>query len=83
LASPILKIIFGAILAIGTIWWGYTGSSGYPLYRPWINDFITAANAIIPVFVFLIGIFIVWLELDELKIEAELKTEEKKIKKKK
>ena len=36
----------------------------------------------IPLFVALVGLFIIWLELDEWKIEKELKTEEEKSKKK-
>lgn len=36
----------------------------------------------IPLLVAVIGLFIVWLELDEWKIEKELKTEESKEKKK-
>jgi hypothetical protein len=39
-------------------------------------------QGIIPPFFIVIGIFIIWLELDEWKIEKELKTEEKKEKKK-
>lgn len=78
---PIVKIIIGIILIVGPIWWGYTGSAQY-IGRAWLTDFAIAANAIIPVFVFLIGVFIVWLEIDELKIEAELRAEEKKEKRK-
>jgi hypothetical protein len=37
----------------------------------------------LPPFLMLIGLFIVWLELDEWRIEKELKAEEKKRKKKK
>ena len=40
-------------------------------------------QGIVPPFFIVIGIFIIWLELDEWKIEKELKTEEKKEKKKK
>ncbi|MBS3052664.1 MAG: hypothetical protein J4428_04830 [Candidatus Aenigmarchaeota archaeon] len=36
----------------------------------------------VPPFVALIGLFIVWLELDEWRIEKELKAEEEKAKKK-
>ena len=36
----------------------------------------------IPLFIMLIGLFVVWLELDELRIEKELKEEEEKAKKK-
>jgi len=53
------------------------------LGRSGIADLITILNGAIPVIVFLLGIFIVWLELDELKIEKELAKEERKTKRKK
>jgi hypothetical protein len=48
-----------------------------------LKSFWTVLQGIIPPFVILIGLFIIWLELDEWRIEKELKTEEKKEKKKK
>ena len=81
MSNPITKVIIGIVLIFGSVWWGYTGSAQY-ISRSWLTDFIATANAIIPALVFLIGIFIVWLELDEIKIEAELKREEKKPKRK-
>jgi flagellar biosynthesis component FlhA len=41
----------------------------------------TVLQGIIPPFVLVIGLFIIWLELDEWRIEKELKEEEKKEKK--
>ena len=49
-----------------------------PLRSLWI-----VLEGSIPPFVALIGLFIVWLELDEWRIEKELKAEEEKEKKKK
>jgi hypothetical protein len=40
-------------------------------------------QGIIPPFLIVIGLFIIWLELDEWRIERELKIEEKKAKRKK
>ncbi len=40
------------------------------------ESLITLLVGSVPGFVFLIGLFIVWLELDELRIERELKKEE-------
>jgi cell division protein FtsL len=40
-------------------------------------------NGAIPIFVILLGVFIVWLEWDEWKIERELAKEEKKLEKEK
>jgi len=41
-----------------------------------IRAFLTVLEGTIPPFIALIGLFIVWLELDELRIERELKQEE-------
>ncbi len=43
----------------------------------------TVLQGTVPPFMALIGLFIVWLELDEWRIERELKAEEEKEKKKK
>jgi len=79
---PIGKILIGAILVIGSVWWVLQGSLQYTGHSG-LSDLRTVLNGIIPPLVFLVGIFIVWLELDELRIEKELKTEEKKTRKKK
>jgi hypothetical protein len=50
----------------------------YLLKSLWI-----CVQGMLPPFLMLIGLFIVWLELDEWRIEKELKAEEKKRKKKK
>ncbi|MEM5799075.1 MAG: hypothetical protein QXZ43_00170 [Candidatus Aenigmatarchaeota archaeon] len=43
-----------------------------------VRAFLTVIEGTIPPFIALIGLFIVWLELDELRIERELKQEEEK-----
>jgi len=48
-----------------------------------LSSLWTVLQGIIPPFLILLGIFIIWLELDEWRIERELKAEEKKAKKKK
>jgi len=78
---PIIKIFVGAVFVIGSIWWILQGSAQY-LNRSGISDFMTVVNGLLPPFVALLGLFIVWLELDELKIEKELKQEERKSRKK-
>jgi hypothetical protein len=75
-------MIIGIILVVGSAWWVLRGSSTY-LGRSGLADLATLLNGAIPVIVFVVGIFIVWLELDELKIERELAREEKKARKKK
>jgi hypothetical protein len=79
---PIVKILIGAILVIGSVWWVLQGSLQYTGHSG-LSDLRTVLNGIIPPLVFLMGIFIVWLELDELRIEKELRTEEEKPKRKK
>jgi cadmium resistance protein CadD (predicted permease) len=42
----------------------------------WIDNFIVLLTGFIPPFLILIGLFVVWLEVDELKAEKELRMEE-------
>ncbi|MCX6820686.1 MAG: hypothetical protein NT016_01940 [Candidatus Aenigmarchaeota archaeon] len=66
---PIVNIVIGAVLLIAAIAYIYTDQ-----YGAW-SDFLTVVNGIVPAFVALIGVFIIWLELDELKVQGELKSE--------
>lgn len=43
-----------------------------------VRAFLTVLEGSVPPFLALIGLFIVWLELDEWRIEKELKREEEK-----
>jgi len=72
---PIIKILFGAILLISSIWYIYTNQ-----YGAW-GDFLTVVNGLVPPFIALIGVFIIWLELDELKIGKEIRAEKRQTKK--
>lgn len=72
----IIKIIFGAILLIGSIAYIYTNQ-----YGAW-SDFLTVVNGIVPLFVALMGLFIIWLELDELKVKKEIQRSGRKPKRK-
>jgi hypothetical protein len=47
----------------------------------WFANFVIVLTGIIPPFIILLGFFIVWLEMDEMKAEKELKKEEEKEKK--
>jgi hypothetical protein len=42
----------------------------------WFANFVIVLTGIIPPFIILLGFFIVWLEMDEMKAEKELKKEE-------
>ena len=68
---PIAKLIIGAIMIIGSV-------AAVWYYPSLWDSFKTVVKGILPAAVFLLGIFIVWLELDELKIERELKKESRK-----
>jgi hypothetical protein len=47
----------------------------------WFYHFYIVLTGIIPPFLILLGLFVVWLEIDEMKAEKELKREEEKAKK--
>lgn len=47
----------------------------------WLGALMSVLQGVVPVMLILIGLFIVWLEADELKAEKEIKKEEKKGKK--
>ena len=71
------KIIIGVLLVIGSVWWVLRGSMQY-LGRSGVDDFISILNGGLPPLIFLIGLFVVWLELDELRIEKELSGRKKR-----
>lgn len=47
----------------------------------WLSNFITVLTGAIPILLILIGLFVVWLEVDEMKSQKEFEKEEKKSKK--
>ena len=81
--GALLKLIIGAILMIAAVWLviPVQGGSTLLIKRNAINDLISLLNAAVPIGIFFIGLFVVWLELDEIKIEREIKSEGKKKKK--
>ena len=68
---PLAKVVIGAVLLIGGVAW---------TYYYWAS-FVRVILGVIGPLVAILGLFIVWLELDELRIERELKSEEKKTRK--
>jgi hypothetical protein len=50
---------------------------GISIPNLWVA-FKTVVLGIVPALIFVVGLFIVWLELDELRVEGELKEERKK-----
>lgn len=71
------KILGGLIMMAGSAYVVYWSTQ-----TPWNlwNAFVTVVEGVVPALVFLIGLFVVWLEVDEMKIEKELKLEEAKAK---
>ena len=49
----------------------------------WLGNFIILLTGFIPPFLIIIGLFVVWLEIDEIKAEREIRAEEEKEKKEK
>lgn len=71
------KVLVGVILVLASAWWILQGADQYlgswTSHRRGVADLITVLDGIVPVVIFLLGIFIVWLELDEMKVEKEIK----------
>ncbi len=63
---PIAKIVIGVILIVGSAW---------VVYKYTLDEFWLIVKGIVPPLVFIVGLFIVWLEYDELRIERDLKQE--------
>jgi len=63
---PIAKIVIGATLIVGSAW---------VVYKYTLDEFWLIVKGIVPPLVFIVGLFIVWLEYDKLRIERELKQE--------
>ncbi len=86
LSGTLVKIIIGAVLLAVSVWWIVQGSSyiqpfkdsSFVAGRPALADFITLINGGSPPFFALIGLLIIWLEWDNMKIKKELSEQEKK-----
>jgi cytochrome c-type biogenesis protein CcmH/NrfF len=85
---PLAKLIIGIILLLVPLGlYANEYMNGpvqlYGVNLPLLSSLKTVLLGIIPPFLIIIGLFIIWLELDEWKIEKELKAEEEKEKKSK
>jgi len=80
---PVIKVLVGAIMMVGSIaavvysMGNNVEILGISIPNLWVA-FKTVVFGIVPALVFVVGLFIVWLELDELRVEGELKEEKKK-----
>ena len=80
-----VKLLVGLIFIV--IGLGLFIDSVYPILGTvgtlginWFNNFIIVLTGVIPPFLILLGLFVVWLEVDEMKAEKELRKEEEKSK---
>ena len=78
--GAITKLLIGAILMAASVWWIVQGSFQL-IGRDAVADLVGFVNAAIPLGLFVVGIFVVWLELDEIRIEREIRAEAKRKKK--
>jgi protein-S-isoprenylcysteine O-methyltransferase Ste14 len=76
------KMVIGLILIL--IGLGLFVDSVYPLFGgaplipvDWLANFIIVLTGVIPICLILLGLFIVWLEADELKSSKEFEEPEK------
>lgn len=70
--KAILKILIGTIFVIGGIYWYFVNLSLGTGLMNW-QAFVLLFKGFFGFFVFLLGIFIVWLEADELRIRKDAK----------
>jgi hypothetical protein len=71
-----VKVVIGLVFIL--IGLGLFVDSVYPLFGAelcpkcaWLDNFIIVVTGVIPIFLILLGLFIVWLEADELKTAKE------------
>lgn len=79
--NTLLKLLIGVILLVvplGMYAYEIMNSMGGVLGLKLLQSLGILLQGSVPLFVMLIGLFVVWLELDELKMEKELKKEESK-----
>lgn len=68
---PYTKILIGALMIIGGIYWySLDVFAGTGLNN--LDALVILGKGFAGLFVFLIGVFVVWIESDELKIQREL-----------
>ncbi len=83
-----VKILLGLILiaiGLGLFVDSITPIMGTSNWFPgdWLTNFLIVLTGFIPPFLIIIGLFVVWLEIDEIKAEREIRAEEEKEKEEK
>lgn len=80
--ASLKNLVVGAILVLAPIWWIVKGSAIY-LGRSGVQDLITILNGGIPLVLLLFGLLLLWIEIEDIKVEREFRKERKRKKKKK
>ncbi len=65
----VTTLLVGMLFVVASVWWITQGSITY-LGHSWSNDIVTILNGIIPPLIFIVGLFVLWLELDHLKASS-------------
>jgi len=87
--NPLVKVFLGVILLVTPLalyayeFLYHTNFTIMGIELNLLGSLWVMIQGIVPLGLMLVGLFIVWLELDEWRIEKELKSEEKKKSKKK
>jgi len=66
-----IKILIGALLLISSIYYVYNNTYGA------LDNLIVVLNGTVPALVALVGVFIIWIELDDIKVKREMKKSKK------
>jgi len=77
-----VKIVGGLVLVILSLYYIFKGFPFLGLSKAW-PEVLALLKGAIPLVVLVLGVFIIWLEWDEIKIERELEEEKKTTKRKK
>jgi len=89
-----MKMLIALLLIIVGAWWIFQGKdstwlssklqqfTGIDASKHALTDFLVMLNGGVPLLIVLLGLFMLWLEWDEWKIERELASEERKTRKK-
>ncbi len=67
LVLGLVVLIVGLFLWVDSVWLHFTQVA-------WWQSFVSIIFGIVPFLLVLVGIFVVWLEIDELKANKELKS---------
>lgn len=76
MAGSLVKMLIGLIFVVASIWWIISGSSSL-IGRSGVRDVVALFNGAIPSFLILIGLLMIWLEMDSMKVQKDLSSENK------